>query len=1714
MDEAKTHVVFDGRYRKLLPRGYRKRGGFVLSTDNVHEVMSFLEQPKFAALKEALDTLGAEFHLGPDRALARRISSANRLANRGVKLVHPGKTNKLFISPPTSGNEITTAMIATAKLIAINIAVSLAMTAVMSWLMPKTQAGTDTRKSVLYENGVNTNQEGVVLPYIAGRRVLCGGNIIEGSVRTSNSGLTGEFVPGPAAIAAGATSGIAATGQFEPGSALDLIRQAVLGSKGKGKPMENNTHSNSHMNVLVALGVGEIGGIIGETDQEKRQNIFIDEVPLATPDGDREGVVIETRNGVAGQSPILITPGVSNTFDDPVELPKLDGSDQQFYKSFVVSSPEATLVDVRLNYVLKSQDSKGGEHAELIEIGFDTMRENDEQWHHYGTYRHKAKTSSPVEASVSIKAPPHDTTEKWLVRVYRITPDSTLDRVQNTTAFQGWTETIERELPYDGSNGEPPTALLGVSISTNEFGKGTYPSIAALCMGVKVPVPDVYDVETRTSSGEWFGDWKYEATDNPVWHFRHLATGGRGVGAGIPEWMFDKFHLYRIAQWCDEKVGGRFRHSLNKQFVDETDTWEFLTELAKSFGCVPMWLGSEIRLIADMPRPVSAHINNDSAEGGNFDVQSIPIAAQVNEIEVEYDNPDDFFRKAVVRYRDEASIARNKANGMLNDGRVTNTVYKVGCTDPREALAYGMSLVYKAQTEFESIAWTTNLSACTLYPGMIVEITDWTSNGEQATGRVKAVSGSQITLDNAITFDGGTSYEIHAQGPNGIVVKPIAMFGSTITTDKISVLGHGLPAGSPITIVKVGGGAVPKTYEIQTREQTDTGQYQLTAIEHYLGRYAYLDSNQPIVVPPWTSVGTSVPTPTGLKARSWGQQDDVLGASFNIEVSWDAVRGKPVRGYRLEALFPGEGTWRVIHDGPETVFNLRGALPGTYIFVLRAVSIIGSTSQPTKPLEFLLGPNGEGDLLPPVFVGLDDVTNGEIPFNHFTGKDLRIRFREDLLNIGAYAYQVDFVLAGGAVHTTYVKQSDPEGTVTVGTEEARMFSAVLPYEVNASMGLTRDPIIRLRTQGADGRWSGQWLQIEAHNPVPVISSTPQVTAQLASVAVQIKKPNDPDVSGYLMAISTVEDFDPELNVFFDSTSNAFTVEMPNALTHWAKFAAYDAFGKFGIQWTAAQPIAAHTADFDEWQDKIDAMEDVADAIREGGYAKAADVEDLAVTNMKTQAAAQKEISERYVATYLKDKPIGSVVESEIERTDDLVETVDLIAIKKEDRSAVVLNVERVEVDEEGTTFAEKMTFLETKTDTSLATALAEIETMATDLRSEASLKYALITTVEANKAQAQEQFDALTDETTALASYQLTLGALTPDGNAILVNTDKLLVNETTSMAQRDDYVMAQFNGDADEESKSWLLNSVNVTTTKANAAADVLTFLGANLGDVSASKITSDKVQVGPSESLAESLVSLKAELDNKSTSASVTSQINTAIGPGSTLAQSITTAQSTANGAQSSANIAINAINGNDAGIAMFTRVGNSLTGVKINGATSLITMVAGSIGFVSTAGGTPVMPLQVVGDWVIATKFRADDVTAGRITANHISANNLTQTTQFINNGSVTLSASEQSMVSGSLYVEGRVDVNCVFNFSQSSGSPAGAIVRIYRDGVLLDELGTICDGAWGSNGINGMVTDYPGNGSHTYSAYAYTSGGSSGNPTKTRARLIVAQKKSET
>lgn len=955
-------LVTHGRFKEAMPTGHKRTQ--IIYVEKIEDVLGYLSQ--FPTMVDALRTGSYELRVGKTIKESRSLHIEEM-----AKLTFPNGA-VLHLCPVMGGNEITTAMLLTAL---ISAAASIAASILIDLFMPINQdEDKDNRKGALYQGGgFTTQKQDEPLYYNAGIDVAAGGNLIEGAVTYSNSGSLGSSDTKPI---------VQAVIRNMNGYQQMQDRLNVDGAKGGGgKTISNSIVTDATLLALIALGDGPIGGIIGDTYEEKEKHIYIDRQPLRDPGTNQltyQGTAFDERVGERGQTNINLIPGVQNNIDGNVELPRTSSGGGQFYHEVTINNTKADKAVVRLmiRALVSTDNKKANQESTTVQWGMNVKRQSSGSWVSAGTFSYTGKSSDPIVLERVITAPPPtaDEQDRWQFQIYRITPDSTNDKLQNACAYNGHVEIQSVDLTYDGSDTCPPVALFALAIDMAQFNQGgNYPDVMVRIRGRKVRVPSNYDPITRAYTGTWDGSWKTAATQNPVWHWLHIATD-QLQGLGMPDSFFSKFELYQIAKFNDEAVNGRPRYTLNKQFREPVDGWPFLVELASSFRAFPYFNGSSVVLVQDRPGQNPNHyVNNTMVADGFFNYQNTELGKQYNEVLVTYLDPKDYYTEKTVRYRDKESIERNRRAGLAAGGVIRATFNKVGCTNKQEAYDFARMICYVSQHENETVEFETLLGAAAYVPGQLIEIDDITVSNKQFTGRALSAEAGGFRLEQPWTQKANASYSVHAVVDNVLVIRPVAMVAQDTTTTLVSCNSAGIEWGTPFGIVE-SGGAQPRLFRVQEVADMGEGKFKVTGKLHIEGKYEWIEQNIPVPEVPWSDLkkNSYIPAPTGLKISHSFSQDEALGSRYKLQISWDAITDPKyaLKGYRVEAYNP-DNQWIVAYEGLMNAATISDAKPGRWVVSVKPINTFGLSGDPAVETYDLVYGQGTDLLRPPIFIGFD-----------------------------------------------------------------------------------------------------------------------------------------------------------------------------------------------------------------------------------------------------------------------------------------------------------------------------------------------------------------------------------------------------------------------------------------------------------------------------------------------------------------------------------------------------------------------------------------------------------------------------------------------------------------------------------------------------------------------------------------------------------------------
>ena len=547
------------------------------------------------------------------------------------------------------------------------------------------------------------------------------------------------------------------------------------------------------------------------------------------------------------------------------------------------------------------------------------------------TYEINGKSSSRFYRSYIVDNLPE---RPFTITVERTTTDSKSQRLQNATNWVSYTEIIDTKLSY------PNMALVG--IKTDSRYNPNFPNVNFLLYGRLVKVPSTYDPETRTySTALWKGDWKQAWTNNPAWVFYDLVTDPlAGLGKRVGDYGLDKFQLYQIAKYCDELVddgyGGKEpRMTANLWLTDQRSAYEVLSDMASVFRAIAVWNGTQFTAIQDRTADPVCTYSQANVIDGKFARQYAAMKSIYTAAEVEYADERNMYQKAVEYVADDLMIDRYGYNVKKMTAYAT--------TSRGQAHRWGKWVLATSLLEQCTITFSVGRQGLLHLPGDIIEIADNDYAGKTLGGRVVAVNGKVVTLDQPIEIS-GNSYLSYLNDEMKVVKVAIS---SVDSKNKAVVTLVSVPAG-----LEVMDDWVLKTPAVSTQlyraigiTENDDGSYTITALQHEPQKEAIVDGSTSFV-------------PVATTAHTGGAQKVANAeASINengVKLTWEMPSSNSIVKYEVR-LYRNGLLYQTYLDLETTELTFDDLPDGSYVAEIRSKNANGQLSNPvTRAFEINL----------------------------------------------------------------------------------------------------------------------------------------------------------------------------------------------------------------------------------------------------------------------------------------------------------------------------------------------------------------------------------------------------------------------------------------------------------------------------------------------------------------------------------------------------------------------------------------------------------------------------------------------------------------------------------------------------------------------------------------------------------------------------------------
>ncbi|SAH87833.1 Domain of uncharacterised function (DUF1983) [Bordetella trematum] len=769
-----------------------------------------------------------------------------------------------------------------------------------------------------------------------------------------------------------------------PGLAGGLRRGGVRiighggGGKGGGKaraPVEapDSLHSISYAKVLDAVSEGPIVGPVHGWDELLR-DIYLDETPVQNEDGtlNFEGVVADFRSGTQDQDYIPGFPASESMIGVGVEL----RADQPFVRQLTNTALSAARITLEFRGLTSADTKKGDISGYRVEYAIDVQTDGGA----YVTVLQAAadgKTTSSYSRTHRVDLP--KATNRWNLRVRRLTPNANSATVGDTTFVHSIAEVIDVKLRH------PMTALVGLQVDASQF--QSVPARAYHLRGRILSVPSNYDPERGNYAGVWDGTFKQAYSNNPAWVFYDIVSNDRyGMGAFIPAGKLSqlKWSLYQIARYCDELVpdglgGQERRFTCNLYLQSQADAWRVISDIAGIFRGMAYETGGAILAAADMPSDPAYNYSAGNIIGGRVTYTGSPLSTRYTLARVSWTDMSDMGRAKVEVVTDQEGQARYGIRPL--------DITAFGCSSRSQAIRAGQWALLTSRLETQVAQWQVGMDEALVAPGKVVRLADPHLAGRQIGGRIHAATATEVTVDVQIGVRPGDRLVVNL--PSGIsesrtVSDAVGHFLTADSTEwtadstEITADMVGLPGSTLKIVVTQPFSEVPAPEAVWTLESEDLSVQlmrilsvakkdgivaEIKATQYEPSKFPAIDHGTKLDPLPVTVIPPSVqPAPGQVLLTSRSVIDQGI-ARHDATISWSAVSG--ATAYQVQ--------WR--RDNSDWIeggrtgsceLDLADIRAGAYVARVRAINAANVPSIWAVSQETVL----EGDLAPPPAVPL------------------------------------------------------------------------------------------------------------------------------------------------------------------------------------------------------------------------------------------------------------------------------------------------------------------------------------------------------------------------------------------------------------------------------------------------------------------------------------------------------------------------------------------------------------------------------------------------------------------------------------------------------------------------------------------------------------------------------------------------------------------------
>ncbi|OCP21890.1 MULTISPECIES: phage tail protein [unclassified Ensifer] len=957
----------------------------------------------------------------------------------------------------------------------------------------------------------------------------------------------------------------------------ELVRGSKGGGKGKGggsgSNASNTLRSKARARWVEIVSEGPCVGLVADgvalTDAEAGRGVYFEQTPVKNETGveNFKNVLITQRKGYPDQEHLTGFPQVETPFQVDTQVKYSTGP---VLRTINEENADAVRVVVRLPSLVR-QDEKSGK-LKTTSVSYEIeVRGHQGEWQSaHVEHLVNQKTTSAVQRAHRIELPLGGC--PWDLRVRRLSPDSTEDTVANDTYFESYTVLVEGKFTY------PHTALVAMEVNAEDMGQ-SIPARNYRYRGLIISVPKNYDPIARTYNGPWDGTFKQAWTNNPAWIFYDLLTNDRyGLGEFVSAQIVDKWSLYAIAQYCDQQVKTGFknfttgadlyepRYTFNGVLRSREDAWRVLQQISTAWRGMAYWSLGQVFATADMPEDPVKLFSPANVLGAEFNYSGTSQKARHTVALVTYNNPDDFYRS------DIEPVVNDE--GLQRWGWREKAVQLQGCTSRALAHRYGKWILDVEQNETETVDFATSWDATDVRPGNIIAIADPAKAQVRIGGRLKAAEETQLWLDGPFKPTLGATYQIYVTLPNGEVkLCNIASFaneifeeGESVGYDRI-VLAQpldDLPLVNSMWIMR-GTDVQPRQYRVLTIKEDSKNTFKITALFHDPNKYARVEDMRTLQPIQYTRPKNESLPVENLRVDEVSYIENGLPKS-TLTLSWTNPRDFLTKEYEVAMLSESTG-YNIVGTTKNNSIDITELPTGDYTFYVYAISHSSMRSQPATIVYEIAGwAIAAGPTVSDL--KLEGSENGI----HFSGKVANVTWQNNFAESTAqsatgssvanvrspfYAFntvKVWDVTSGKLLRTQKVETTNYGYTLEMNAADAKLAGLTGPTRTLRFDVTVTDTLQRQSNPAT----------ITVSNPVPAVFN-PAFFVAVKNIHLSWPAQVDDDFAGVLVWVEKNDTFDPYTTApRYDGRGGSFVFPGEELTTYFIRVAAYDAFGKTGL----------------------------------------------------------------------------------------------------------------------------------------------------------------------------------------------------------------------------------------------------------------------------------------------------------------------------------------------------------------------------------------------------------------------------------------------------------------------------------------------------------------------------------------------------------------------